>query len=219
MAHLCVHKPSLLPVCNQRFCDWCQLCANHSAMPASRKRAGAYRELMQRQQRQEKLGGLARKMAYDKEVGRGAQAARSCTAELPVHKIRGVGSEISNFRLYALYHACRSWARGGNESCGQRRQAGKQACSAGKQSARSESTQHLACNRHKCMPCTILEATIVLPCSKLSLLLLAFACGSPMFNNPMNMAQICCSLHLHSAECVYHMTGTTREGAEESTGR
>lgn len=41
----------------------------------------------------------------------------------------------------------------------------------------------------------------------------------PMFNNPMNMAQICCSLHLHSAECVYHMTGTTREGAEESTGR
>lgn len=33
-----------------------------------KKRAGAYRELMQRQQRQEKLGGLARKMAYDKEV-------------------------------------------------------------------------------------------------------------------------------------------------------
>ena len=34
----------------------------------ARKRAGAYRELAQRQQRQAKLGALAAQMAYDKQV-------------------------------------------------------------------------------------------------------------------------------------------------------
>jgi len=33
-----------------------------------RKRAGAYRELLERQQRQQKLAGLAQQMAYDKQV-------------------------------------------------------------------------------------------------------------------------------------------------------
>lgn len=43
-------------ICPPRFC---------------RKRAAAYRELAERQQRQEKLGGLAQQMAYDKQVGAG----------------------------------------------------------------------------------------------------------------------------------------------------
>ena len=51
-------------------------CADPSPLPASslpawprRKRAASYRELQERQQRQEKLGGLAQQMAYDKQVG------------------------------------------------------------------------------------------------------------------------------------------------------
>ena len=37
-------------------------------LPACRKKAGAYRELAQRQQRQQKLGALAQQMSYDKQV-------------------------------------------------------------------------------------------------------------------------------------------------------
>ena len=44
-------------------------CSNSFAHPFCRKRAAAYRELAERQQRQEKLGGLAQQMAYDKQVG------------------------------------------------------------------------------------------------------------------------------------------------------
>lgn len=49
---------------------------------------------MQRQQRQEKLGGLARKMAYDKEVGARHRADGQCIATLFIHIQRRMPSRF-----------------------------------------------------------------------------------------------------------------------------
>ena len=43
-----------------------------------RKRAGAYRELVERQQRHQKLGGLAQQMSYDKQVGYNTKGLPCC---------------------------------------------------------------------------------------------------------------------------------------------
>ena len=50
-----------------------------------RRRAAAYKELLQRSERQGKLGGLAAKLAFDKELmGKGTKRKqRSATATTP----------------------------------------------------------------------------------------------------------------------------------------
>ncbi len=69
---LTVHRPQDACSGTPQTLD-CASMSIHSAIAAlvrpCRKRVAAYRELAERQQRQEKLGGLAQQMSYDKQVG------------------------------------------------------------------------------------------------------------------------------------------------------
>ena len=69
----------------ERLCVFCSLDLEKVAGKADRRRAALYRELSQRSERQEKLSGLAAKLAFDKELmGKGTKRKqRSATATSP----------------------------------------------------------------------------------------------------------------------------------------